>query len=221
MERLKRRIREVENRNRVLEVCLASAGLDLPPPDEFAEAGTAPKSEWNKVQGHAIHQGWGNQPDETDVAQNVASPQASDRYVSSDDLAANINLLRLPDFRDGLAANNYLGVASGNCFLSTIRGTSLNVLGMKIDLADYTSADIDEPDPTTTLMNTPLYNKSYHAFVHTAFGAQPKIGKTELPPQEEGRTYAQWYFRVINSYLPILHRPSFFSLVSSWLAPTE
>lgn len=217
VERLERRIREVENRNRVLEACLVSAGIDLPPPDEFADPGTVPASEWNEVQGNAVHQGWGNQPDETDVAQNVASPQTSDHYVSSDDLAANIDLLRLPDFRDGLAANNYLGAASGNCFLSTIRGTSLNVLGMKIDLADYMSTDIDEPDPTT-LMKTPVYNKSYHAFVHTAFGAHPQIGKVELPPEEEGRTYAQWYFRVVNPYLPILHRSSFFSLVSRRLS---
>jgi hypothetical protein len=77
-------------------------------------------------------------------------------------------MFRLPEFRTGCTGDNYLGVSSGNSFLSSIRGTALNVLGMEIDIADFTSSDVDEPDQSTFQVE-PLYNKSYQSFMQTAF----------------------------------------------------
>lgn len=94
----------------------------------------------------------------------------------------------------------------------------MNVLGMEIDLADYMSADLDEPDPFHA-GTRPVYNKSYRAFVQTAFGTSPKLNKVELPPKSEGLNYAQVYFRVTNPFLPIVHKPSFMAMVrfsTSW-----
>ena len=88
----------------------------------------------------------------------------------------------------------------------------MNVLGAEIDLADYMSPDMDEPDSSTFGAEYPL-NKSYRAFVQTAYNSGPKPAKVKLPVEKEGRTYAEWYFRVINPYLPMLHKPSFLATV--------
>ncbi|KAL9101868.1 MAG: hypothetical protein Q9163_002913 [Psora crenata] len=118
--------------------------------------------------------------------------------------------IRLPTFRGGLSGNNYLGISSGNSLLSSTRGTSMNVLGMEIDLADYMSDDLDEPDPS----QEPVYNKSYRAFVQTAFGVSPKLNKVQLPPRSEGMNYADVYFRITNPYAPVIHKPTFIKLLS-------
>ena len=121
--------------------------------------------------------------------------------------------IRLPTFRSGLSGNNYLGISNGNSLLSSVRGTSMNVLGMEIDLADYMSADLDEPDPLLGARQ-PVYNKSYRAFVQTAFGVSPKLNKVELPPRSEGMNYANVFFKITNPYAPIVHRPTFMTMVS-------
>ena len=120
----------------------------------------------------------------------------------------------LPDFRSGLMGNNYLGVSSGNSFLSSIHGTSLTVLGMEIDLADYTSPDIDEPDPFAPSGES-VYNKSYYSFVQTAYKAHPKPPKVPLPDREQAFLYSEWYFRTVHPYLPMIHKPTFMALVSN------
>jgi hypothetical protein len=123
------------------------------------------------------------------------------------------NMFRaLPAFRPGCTGDNYLGVSSSNSHLSSIKGTALSILGFEIDIADFPSPDMDEPDPS--VFHPQLYNKSYQAFIQSALGVNPRIDKVELPVREEGLTYAQWYFRVINPFCPILHKGSFMSLVS-------
>jgi hypothetical protein len=74
------------------------------------------------------------------------------------------------------------------------------------------SADLDEPDPSHAGIQ-PVYNKSYRAFVQTAFGTSPRLSKVELPPKSEGLNYAQVYFRVTNPFLPIVHKPTFMATV--------
>ena len=120
----------------------------------------------------------------------------------------------LPGFREGLSGDNYLGVSSGNSYISSIRGTSLNVLGMEIDLADNVSPDLDEPGPSNNAHDMPR-NKSYHAFIQSAFDAHAKPVDPGLPSRQEAFTYTEWCFKTVLPYLPILHKPSFLSLVSS------
>lgn len=87
---------------------------------------------------------------------------------------------------------------------------------MEIDIADFTSPDMDEPD--SSVFHPQLYNKSYQAFLQSAFGVNPRMEKVDLPSRTEGLTYAQWYFRVINPYCPILHKPTFMRLVCDFFA---
>ena len=124
------------------------------------------------------------------------------------------NVLELPEFRAGLSGDNYLGVSSGNALVSSIRGTSLGVFGMEIDLANFKSDDLDDPDPSSNIAPKTLYNKSYQSFVHTAFGTTPKVSGVGLPPREDGIPYAQLYLKLVNTYLPVLHSPTTISLVS-------
>jgi hypothetical protein len=123
------------------------------------------------------------------------------------------NMFRaLPTFRAGCTGDNYLGVSPGNSNLSSIKGTALSILGMEIDIADFDSLDMDEPD--ASVFHPQLYNKSYQAFLQSALNINPRIEKVDLPSRSDGLMYAQWYFRVINPYLPLLHKGTFMKLVS-------
>jgi hypothetical protein len=123
------------------------------------------------------------------------------------------NMFRaLPTFRAGCTGDNYLGVSPGNSNLSSIKGTALSILGMEIDIADFDSLDMDEPD--ASVFHPQLYNKSYQAFLQSALNINPRLDKVDLPSRSDGLIYAQWYFRVINPYLPLLHKATFMKLVS-------
>lgn len=214
LQSIERRNQELENYIHLLQSRLASLGDNLEGvrlDDKCAEPATSPLLAWHDDQTLGTRQAWDCFAQETRMPshgpegflRNMINGGTSDEPES-----------RLPYFRDGLAGNNYLGVSTGNSLLSSIRGTSMNVLGMEIDLADYMSPDLDEPDPARP-GTQPVYNKSYRAFVQTAFGISPKLAKVELPPKCEGMEYAKVYFRVTNPYLPIVHKPSFMATVSS------
>ena len=209
VDRLERRIRELDNHIRGLEGQLTSLGADVKPFNLDSDS-IAPLIQWNRAQEQSHQDGEGDgsvgSPNGNE-AQYTPSQNGKSSSPSSD------GTNRLPEFRDGLAGDNYLGVSSGNSFISSIRGTAMNVLGAEIDLADYMSPDMDEPDPSTFGSEYPL-NKSYRAFVLTAYNSGPRPAKVQLPPEKEGRTYAEWFFRVVNPYLPMLHKPSFLALVS-------
>lgn len=117
----------------------------------------------------------------------------------------------LPAFRAGCTGDNYLGVSPGNSNLSSIKGTALSILGMEIDIADFYSLDMDEP--SSSAPHAQLYNKSYQAFLQSALNINPKIEKVDLPQRGDAMTYAVWYFRVLNPYMPLLHKPTFMKLV--------
>ena len=124
------------------------------------------------------------------------------------------NVMELPEFRAGLSGDNYLGVSSGNALVSSIRGTSLGVFGMEIDLANFKSDDLDDPESSSTIGTKTLYNKSYQSFVGTAFGTSPKVSNVGLPSREDGIPYVQLYLKLVNTYLPVLHASTTIALVS-------
>jgi len=118
-----------------------------------------------------------------------------------------------PSFRAGGVGDNFLGVSTGNSNLSLIKGTVLSIFGMEIDIADFPSIDMDEPHKST--FHTRLYNKSYQSFIQTALNINERIEKPDLPNRRDGLSYTEWYFRTLNPYVPILHKPTFVKLVSS------
>ena len=212
VQSLERRLQELESHNDDLQNRLISLGVEIRQGDHFPDAATAPLLQWHEKQARGKRQTWeanerGPNPLNQDTKPlNPVIPNSSASTTPED-------RIRLPEFRTGLTGNNYLGVSSGNSFLSSIRGTAMNVLGIEIDLADYMSPDLDEPDPSVTSVQ-PVYNKSYRAFIQTAFGTSPKLDRVELPPRSEGMEYAHVYFRLTNPYLPVIHKPSFIATVS-------
>lgn len=117
-----------------------------------------------------------------------------------------------PSFRVGGVGDTFLGVSTGNSNLSSIKGTVLSIFGMEIDIADFKSIDMDEPHKST--FHTRLYNKSYQSFIQSALNINDRIEKPDLPNRRDGLSYADWYFRALNPYSPLLHKPSFIKLVS-------
>jgi hypothetical protein len=110
-------------------------------------------------------------------------------------------------------ADSYLGVSSDSAPLSSIKGTTLSILGTTIDITSFDAPDMDEPPPGTPI-GSPLYNKSVMAFLQSTLNVNPAMGNVELPSRLDAFTYAEWYFLMISPFLPILHKPSFDQLVS-------
>lgn len=122
--------------------------------------------------------------------------RAADRKTSQASL--------LPDFRPGCIGDNYLGVSSGNGWLSPIEGTCLALFGMKIDVAEFLPPESDS-------MASPL---SYRTFLAHALGKSNPVNAPPLPSFEELTFYADWYFKSIQIFVPVLHRPEFLKLIS-------
>ena len=106
----------------------------------------------------------------------------------------------MTEFRTGCIGDNYLGVSSGNSWLSPIEGTSLSLFGATLDLAEFIPED--QVDSGT----------SYQNFLDHAFVERQK-NAPQLPAWETGKVYAEWYFRSIQPMLPILHKPDFMKLL--------
>ena len=108
--------------------------------------------------------------------------------------------------QESCTADNYLGVSSTDNVLSPMKGTSLSLFGFQIDLADFIPPEVNESSSFD----------SYQSFVAFAFRKDPKPDKVDLPASyDECETYAKWFFRSINPYTPILHKPDFMRLVSA------
>lgn len=109
--------------------------------------------------------------------------------------------------------DNYLGISSDSAPLSSIKGTTLSILGTTIDITSFDAPDMDEPPPGTPI-GSPLYNKSVMAFLQSVLNINPHLDNVDLPSRQDAFTYAEWYFLMVSPFLPILHKPSFLQLVS-------
>lgn len=106
---------------------------------------------------------------------------------------------------------SHLGVGRDNAPLSSINGMRLSILGTTIDTASFDNPDIDEPPPDARAP-TPLYNKSVQAFHQSTMGVNPPL-QPDLPSRQDAFTYSDWYFMTISAFLPLLHKPTFMTLV--------
>ncbi|KAI4171988.1 MAG: hypothetical protein LQ343_003897 [Gyalolechia ehrenbergii] len=208
VQNIERRLELLESHCHELEDRLISLGVDVEPSVQYRSQPNVQHQKFKEPRDQSPRPDWHDRAHLRNNGTRYSSVVFdSPRRLSQTDGSVS----RLPDFRNGLTGENYLGVSSGNTLVSSIRGTSLNVLGMEIDLADYMHADLDEPDPSD-YEKKPVYNKSYYAFILTAFSAKPKPQQIGLPSREEGMKCAEWFFKAVNPYLPVLHRPSFMKL---------
>lgn len=116
-------------------------------------------------------------------------------------------MFAVPKFQIGNNADNYVANPA-NSLLSPINGTSLSLFGMQLDLADYMAPDNNgEMDE--------ISRRVFMDFVLRQDQAT-KIGRNADLPRDlsECETYATWYLGIVNSWLPVLHKPTFINLVS-------
>lgn len=114
---------------------------------------------------------------------------------------------------DQRPADVHLGVGIDQSRSSSIKGTTLSILGSTIDVGSFDGPDMDEP-AAGAQDRSPLYNKSVRAMMQSACGVNPPV-HVEYPPRADAFTYVEWYFLISYPFLPILHKPSFMDLVSS------
>ncbi|OBT72162.1 hypothetical protein VF21_08764 [Pseudogymnoascus sp. 05NY08] len=206
VESIEQQNRDQSSRIRELESLLMQNGIEVKPSNTFPEPAAA--QYYNNVSHNGLPSMWTAGPNSSVYATPTPTPSHNPPQNPQE-----TNLFRaLPAFRAGCPGDNYLGVLAGKSALSSIKGTALSILGMEIDITDFPSQDLDEPEQNTLHPN--LYNKSYQAFLQSALNVNPKLDKVKLPDREEGITYAQWFFRVINSFMPILHKGTFMALLT-------
>ena len=225
VDQIEQRLRDSQERARELEAKLNAAGVDFKPAG-CSDPQVGSLMDWNASGPDA-------QPTMWDASQTAASaasaaPAAPAPVAPSVDNTvrpapqAVMTTKRYDDaslFPPGSfripPADNYLGVTSPSSGLSGPNGTVLSILGMKIDIADFQSSDVDEP--LSPIFQVGLYNKSYQSFLQSSLGVNPRLNDVKLPPREEANEFIRWYLRVLNPYLPILHGPSFQRIVSAVL----
>lgn len=106
----------------------------------------------------------------------------------------------------------HLGVGTDQSPLSSIKGTSLSILGSTIDIGSIDVPDMDEPPPSA--QGSSLYNKSVQAMLQSIMNRN-QVPPVKLPPRQDAFNYAEWFFVMIHPFHPVLHKPSFMALVSS------
>jgi len=110
----------------------------------------------------------------------------------------------LPAFRTGCIGDNYLGVSPGDDMLSPIVGTRLSLFGLVFDLAEFLPPETDPAsDPT-----------SYQTFLQLSVGKPVAQPKPPLPSLEECKMWAEHFFKTLQVFVPILHRPDFIKLIT-------
>ena len=123
--------------------------------------------------------------------------------------SSSSDALGLPDLRSGLSGDSYVGASPTSHSQGSDRPPKLNMLAWEINIASFTAGGLGR----TRGLSSRTYDTSYESFIATTFGVNPRLEKVELPSRQVAFRYAEGYFLIINAFLPILHKPSFMSLV--------
>lgn len=105
----------------------------------------------------------------------------------------------------------HLGVVKDSAPLSAVEGTQLSILGTTIDITSFDAPDMDGP-PVGASRASPIYNKSLQSFYNSITKINPPLD-APLPSREDAFSYSEWWFTIAGSYLPVLHKPTYFKLV--------
>ncbi|KAJ4397840.1 hypothetical protein N0V93_002077 [Gnomoniopsis smithogilvyi] len=106
----------------------------------------------------------------------------------------------------------HLGVSKDSSPLSGINGTQLSILGTIIDITSFVAPDMDGP-PVGISNSTPIFNKSLQSFYNSVAKVNPPI-TAPMPSREEAFNYSEWFFCMVGAFVPVLHKPSYFALLT-------
>lgn len=160
VEGIEQQNRDLQQRVRELEQRLMQTGIDAKSANGFHDAASS-SYEYNQsstTQGSAWRS---TAPPYTSQTGNGLTPPQREKN----------GFRESSTIRADSVGDNYLGISTSGSALSSINGTALSILGMTIDIADFMCDDMDEPDKSA--IRQPLYNKSYQAFLRTAFNMNP------------------------------------------------
>ncbi|KAK6583428.1 hypothetical protein PZA11_004504 [Diplocarpon coronariae] len=206
-KRLEDRVRQLEAQAAQLEAQLAqgprlpSAGPDHEPPDGYAEGAFNPRYAY--LAPETPPQAWG--------AAAAATPYTSQATTSRADAHLSSGLTGGPVVRAEPNAPSFLGVTSGESSFSSIKGTSLKIFHLTIDIGDFVSPDMDGPKGD---FYSQLFNKSSQSLLQTIYNVNHRDTNVCLPERDDGFRMIEHYFQVFNPYLPILHKPTFMAMAT-------
>lgn len=99
--------------------------------------------------------------------------------------------------------NRTAGTHTLNPGFAMLRGTKLSLFGMHVDLAEFAS---DPPD-----LDSP---QTFKGFMKHALGRMQQSLPAPLPETlQSAQQYANWYFRFLNPYTPVLDKCDMYELV--------
>lgn len=110
------------------------------------------------------------------------------------------------------AEDSSIAVGRDSQPLHSFQGTKITWLDITIDTAAFTAPDMDEPSQEAGSVSH-RYNKSVQASLRSMMRENSPM-KAELPARDTAFLFAEWYFSLMSGYFPVLHRPTFFKLVS-------
>lgn len=120
------------------------------------------------------------------------------------------NLFAIRSEGRGNESDGWFGISPANSLLSPVKGASLTLFGMRIDISDFTaigSEDHASPASYMTLMNLMASRER---------GRTPELlANAKLPDAySDALSYTRWYIQAVNPWLPVLHKPQMLELVS-------
>ncbi|OTA68413.1 hypothetical protein K449DRAFT_323440 [Hypoxylon sp. EC38] len=204
MQELEREKNDMLNRIRDLERLLQQNGIEVKP---FRSSSTPVN---NSTPDGGLENTGGQIQDSTarpQWNQSGSSAWVKDRYRLPTIPVSNV----LRSTAEPRLADTHIGVGADQAPLSSIKGTTLSILGSTIDIGSFDVPDMDEPSPDAPA-HSPVYNKSVHAMLQSVTNINPVL-HVDYPPRADAFTYAEWYFLMIYPFHPVLHKPSFMNLL--------
>lgn len=120
------------------------------------------------------------------------------------------NIFAIPTQSKANESDGWFGISTANSLISPMKGTSLSLFGMRIDISDFVAEGPEDASPTS-------YSFLLKLMLSHDKGRTPEmLLKAKLPDNyTEAASYTKWYLSSLNPWLPILHKPQMMGLVSS------
>ncbi|OTB19356.1 hypothetical protein K445DRAFT_53319 [Daldinia sp. EC12] len=203
MQQLEREKTDMLNHIRELEKLLYQNGVEIKPSRTFSETNNSTDGDVDNMSGQ-MQDSMGK----TQWNQPGSSAWMKDRNrLSNIPYASTLRSAVEPRPTDA-----HIGVGADQAPLSSIKGTTLSILGSTIDIGSFDAPDMDEPSPDAPA-HAPVYNKSAQAMLQSVTNINPRL-QVDYPPRDDAFTYAEWYFLMIYPFHPVLHKPTFMTLLS-------
>ena len=139
------------------------------------------------------------------------TPNSNSRSYRSFRLASDLEVVRRPGLHLGIMPDFTKN-------RSSVVGCHLAVLGFAFNLVDVNDPDVAEPDRVPDMNAPPVYNKSLRSTLRSIYHLHPRP-EVAIPIFDITSKYCQWYFIMVHPFLPIIHKPTFLSLVKKFQEP--